>query len=228
MKYASTCLLLVVFLFLPHGACRGGEEEGFACITDQDCPPSPCRCRSPAEMELRGVCATDEGGVGIAVCGGSCDRETICPERTSCQEERIEEEAHLADDVLYDVLVFSCLSDGTGGSGGTGGGGGTRGVFERCQESTMVYCNNGYACQGTWAVSPDIFEQLYDQSRQECLDTGSCPTTEEEECNEGGTYNAPNHEAGTSGQKPSTGEVEDVGGIITPVFPANCDKIALQ
>jgi len=55
-------------------------------------------------MELRGVCATDEGGLGIAVCGGSCDRESICPEGTSCQEARLEEETHLADGVRrYDV-----------------------------------------------------------------------------------------------------------------------------
>jgi hypothetical protein len=104
-----------------------------------------------------------------------------------------------------------------------------RGVLERCQESTTVYCDNGYDCHPDgWDVSNETFEDLYGPSLQECLNTESCPTTEEEECDEGGTYNAANHEACISGQKTANCETEDIGGLISPVFPAECDEICIQ
>lgn len=225
MNYASMCLLLAAFLFLPLGACRGGEEEGFACITDQDCPPSPCACRSPSEMELRGTCAGDEGGLALAVCGGSCDRESMCPEGTTCQEERREEGAHRADGVLYDVVVFSCLSDGSGGTGGSG----MRTLIDRCMESTMVYCDNGYDCRDQgWAVSAETFADFYGQSRNECLSTGIPCTTEEAYCEDRsfpGTYNPANHEACIDGQRNTNCAVDEVN---LPLFPPECDAICVQ
>lgn len=181
---------------------------------------------------------------GSVQAGGACSQTKDCAQNLTCDNE------------MVGISSCTCMA-GTGGTGGTGGSGGTRGVFERCQESTMVYCNNGYNCKDTWAVEDDIFEQLYGQSLQACLDTGSCPTTEEEECPdipgncsvttattcisdaecpmdetcEGEqviTYSAANHEACISGQKTSNCEVEDIGGIISPVFPEECDEICVE
>lgn len=100
----------------------------------------------------------------------------------------------------------------------------------------MVYCNNGWACKDGWAgiVDDQTFGDFYQQSLPECLEFGSCPTTEEEECSgpewpEGGSYDAANHEACISGQREraSSCEVEDVGGLILPAFPAECELICV-
>jgi len=105
-----------------------------------------------------------------------------------------------------------------------------RTLADRCAQSDEFYCGNGYRCRDEgWAVSAEVFEQLYGQNEEECLMTGTPCTTEEAYCGErgfSGTYNEANHEACISGQSPETWNCPvDESGL--PVFPPECDQICV-
>lgn len=121
MKQILLCILPGIFLLLGLAGCRGGPTEGFACITNNDCPPFPCMCGGG--QIARAICSREgDADIDDATCGGTCDRETDCPDGMSCQFELRE------DRVGDDLLIYSCQPLGAGGGGGGGGSGGAAGM----------------------------------------------------------------------------------------------------
>lgn len=116
MHRLTTHALAGLFLLVAQAGCQGGEGEPLSCINDDDCPAT-CTCVS-SEIQL-GRCQFDPD----TFCGGSCTRETDCPQGASCAVERTESISE------GDLLVFSCQApSGTGGNGGAGGEGGSGGT----------------------------------------------------------------------------------------------------
>ena len=121
------CFLIVPGLLVVSAqlACQSGENAAFSCLTDADCP-SDCRC---PDLGSETTCFINFDD--LFLCGGTCDRETICPEGTSCKYdgEIIEIPGRDSEgNALEDIAVFRCTpssgAGGNGGTGGTGGGGG--------------------------------------------------------------------------------------------------------
>ena len=101
-------------LLLVASGCPGGEGGELSCFSDNDCPPG-CACDIEFD-EPSGLCRLGTEG---AYCGGSCDRETLCPEGTSCDTDT---------ELGRSPMFFHCLPDsGAGGNGGNGGAGGSGG-----------------------------------------------------------------------------------------------------
>lgn len=104
LVWASLVLVFAV------SACVTPKPGAFQCINDGDCPPG-CTCEAGLVPVV--VCESDSSGLD---CGGSCDRESACPEGTDCVLDRVEGE----------VEIHACKAPvgGMGGSGGAGGMGG--------------------------------------------------------------------------------------------------------
>lgn len=110
-----------LLVLLVIGGCPSGTEDAFSCINDNDCP-HPCLCGG--EDNLSNLCETlrwVEDEQLTFLCGGTCDRDSSCPEGTSCQSDRVVDRPGAPN-----VALYACLPDsGTGGSGGSGGTGGS-------------------------------------------------------------------------------------------------------
>jgi len=105
-------VLAGLLLLLAQSGCSTGGDKPLACFNDSDCPPA-CTC----SLDLDFLC---ENKIPDGFpCGGTCDRETECPEGTSCRLDRV------GDTNTY---LYACLFDGAGGTGGTGGSGGAGGT----------------------------------------------------------------------------------------------------
>ncbi len=82
--------------------CKSAESGAFQCINDDDCPPG---CSCDTDFVTVGVCDR-----GSNECGGTCDRESTCPEGTTCQFERTEGNVDFFACIGGD-LGESCTSD---------------------------------------------------------------------------------------------------------------------
>lgn len=79
MRVPSLIMLLVALVAMSAQAgCKSAAAGAFQCINDGDCPPG-CSCDS--DFVAVGVCESDETA---NECGGSCDRESTCPEGSEC------------------------------------------------------------------------------------------------------------------------------------------------
>jgi len=103
-------LFLTLALVFALSACESPKPGAFQCINDGDCPPA-CSC-DPGLVPVN-VCESDSSGMD---CGGTCDRESACPEGTDCVLDRVEGE-----------VEFHACKAPVGGTGGMGGAGGTGG-----------------------------------------------------------------------------------------------------
>jgi len=114
MRYVSFHVLAGLLVATQAGCSTGLAFEGeLTCLTGNDCPPQ-CECPNPGSS-----CVL----LNAFSCGGSCDRQTSCPDGASCSFERMSENG---------VWLYACLPGGTGGTGGTGGAGGTGGTGDEC------------------------------------------------------------------------------------------------
>jgi len=197
--------------------CQGAASTG-GCETDMNCA-APLTCDNDRVIGSSCTCIAGTGGTGGAegernVCDVGAEIPCAQPESDAvCECGRPSEGG----------------TGGAGGAGGTGGSSGTRTIVDRCMESTMVYCDNGYACRDQgWTVNAQNFMDLYGQSKDECLATGIPCTTEEAYCPDRsfpGTYNATNHEACIDGQRNTNCAVDESD---LPVFPPECDEICVE
>ena len=112
-------LLPAILLLALFVSCttEPSEDEALRCLSDNDCPPK-CECTGVIEGSFCALADSTPLFEGPQ-CGGSCTMETTCGLGASCQYERT---------ASGEVLLYSCLPDGTGGTGGTGGIAGTGGA----------------------------------------------------------------------------------------------------
>lgn len=205
---------------------------GSTCVNVCEGATSMGGCETDADCDAPMVCDNDE-----LLGGSSCN----CVDSTNGVDEQHAAcliGAEIPCDQPESDAVCECGgppdagtggTSGTGGGGGTGGGNGTRTLAERCEESSMVYCENGYRCRDLgWSVSAQTFRDFYGESSSECLSSGTPCTTEEAYCEDRsfpGTYDAANHEACIAGQRSYGCEVDALN---LPVFPPECDEICVE
>lgn len=102
MRVPSSVFVLIAVLAAPVlFGCKTAAPGGFQCLNDGDCPPG-CSCNN--DFATVGVCEHDTSGKD---CGGTCDRETSCPEGTEC-------ELQTTGDRVY---TYACLGETLGDLG---------------------------------------------------------------------------------------------------------------